>query len=335
MKVALASSTNTKSEAQQKKKKWVLFTKSHKKDKVPDVKENGHASAPSPPISTSDTNDASPSGANESHSPQLHEQQCVGSNSSTPKVPSRPNTPKALNTEALKRPDLEQLHLALSDLGKVNTFFAPGPDPVLTPSTGRSTYGPRTPRTPGGTIIPNHLFTPVHLVDREVYLEQLYRKRVTAIDDDASWWDDFKKRPLSLVPELAEGMGDDDSETIAASTVGIVSVDDAIAMDLASIEALNLGGLVPHDPNGDYIFFTVDADWDPQSGEDATCFLVDHPFEVPPSSVAMSYADEFDRGACHLVVETTSIHKPNPIDEMTDEELDMCHELVHEIGLAI
>ncbi|ESK95921.1 hypothetical protein Moror_12329 [Moniliophthora roreri MCA 2997] len=339
------SSMNTNSETQQKKRRWVPFTKSHKKDRGADVKENDHASAPSPPISTAHISDSSSSSADESHSPQLHEHQCVPRRL---KLPSRPNTPKVLkkppplNTEAMKHPDIRPQQPHLSDLGKVNAFSSPTPDLVLAPFTWRSTYGPRTP---GGTIIPNNLFTPGHLVDREVFLEQLHRQRVTTNDDDdANWKHDLKKRPLSLVPELAEGMGDDDDNddlgTIAASTVVGVSVSDdieALAVDLGLVEALDLGALVPHDPNGaeGYIFFTVDADWNSQSGEDATCFFIDPPFEISSSSLVVRRTDEFDQEGCHLVAGTISVHKPKPIDEMTDEELDVCHELVRGIGLTM
>ncbi|KAK7044072.1 hypothetical protein VNI00_007788 [Paramarasmius palmivorus] len=302
------ASTGAEGEAQRKKKKWVLFAKNLKKEKSADGGENGYEFVSIPSIP-----------ANGDYPPPNSESASLtASQPRAPKLSSRfksPNVlkkPPPLDTEALKRPDThsQQPDLTPAEMSKIDASFSLDSAPL---SGNKVALGPKTPRTPGGTAIPSHLFAPGHLVDREFFLEQIRRKGAGLDGDGATW----KKRPLSFVPELAES--DDGKDEVSwlrnVSSAVAVEIDDerlafdGVARDLDS----EMGELVPHCPEEAYVFCTVDAEWNSHSGEGATFYL----HEV------------FD------VARNTDPSMVKPIDEMSDEELDAYDELIRNMGLAM
>ncbi|KAL0565609.1 hypothetical protein V5O48_016413 [Marasmius crinis-equi] len=291
----------------QKKKKWSkVFTRSNSAKKPKsylDDKDsviNATLSAPATPL-VPDT---------PSTSPKLPQHAGSKSVPSSPRI-SRPS-PKVLRKAAPPhlnlnlKPDYlsSKLHLSPADLSKVNAYFAYGsgdtPGPAVTPASGKTPI-PMTPRTPGGTVIPPHLFTPGHLVDRESFLEQIHRRQRGTADMVDPLLARVQRRPLSLVPELAEGTedgclsGDDDvprHDEIAGYSVeaALAVIYEAGALedshsdnenDIGKLRLppnLPVDGIMSHSEGSSCVYFTVDPEWKPMDGVDAVCYFVDGPF---------------------------------------------------------
>ncbi|KAK1225982.1 hypothetical protein PQX77_000685 [Marasmius sp. AFHP31] len=309
--------------ASPKKKKWTrsLFSRSNSARKLKYSLENreGNAtttvSAPATPLPTvpvlKEHQQTQTSGsASVPSSPRVHSSQKV-----LKKVP-----PPHLHLNLKSDDHPSKLHLSPADLSKVNAYFAYGPgDAVVTPGSGsrialhtptttpptakKTPFFPTTPRTPGGSVVPPHLFTPGHLVDREAFLEQVQRRQKSG-NGSADIIDPLlarHNRPLSLVPELTESLDEEDvlcndNDDIRGEVSDVVkryssheiigyTVEAALAMiypdmpieDLEAIPDLD-GTMSHHYEESSCVYFTVDPDWEPSDCAEAECYFVEDPF---------------------------------------------------------
>ncbi|KAL0068928.1 hypothetical protein AAF712_003921 [Marasmius tenuissimus] len=310
--------------ASPKKKKWTrsLFSRSNSARKLKyslEDREGGATtvSAPATPLPSV---------------PVLKEHQQAQTSGSA-SVPSSPRIPAQKVLKKVPPPHLHlnlksdhhpsKLHLSPADLSKVNAYFAYGPGPgdtvvttagsgsrialhapTTTPPTAKKTpIFSMTPRTPGGSIVPPHLFTPGHLVDREAFLEQVQRRQ-KAGNGSADIIDPLlarHNRPLSLVPELAESLyeedesnGDndnlrgEDSDDVgghSSNEIDCYTVEAALAkiyqdMPIKDFEVTpDLDGTMAHHYEENSCgYFTVDPDWEISSCAEADCYFVEDPF---------------------------------------------------------
>ncbi|KAF9260459.1 hypothetical protein L218DRAFT_962617 [Marasmius fiardii PR-910] len=226
-----------------------------------------------------------------------------------------------LNMKSTHRPDVHpsQLHLSSADLSKVNAYFAASmSDTTLSVHSSHSTLGKNsplaTPRSPGGTVIPPNLFAPGHLVDRGQLLEQIQRKRA-AMDSGADVVDPMlrvlrleHKRPLSLVPELVEGLEEE------AQDLEVISVDDALAIMYPDLDVAvhEFEQEMTETPD---LYFVIDPGWEISLGSEVTCCFIDDPFpqDVPVARYADAFTHFSDRS------ENDDYGVPFDISESTEE----------------